>query len=437
MDSLTSEEIDIEESFSNISISEKDKSRTTKVDVDLFEYTVISKYFGEEIENNQLIYLPTPESLQKLTNFILLKDLVKFDINKYKSLFIDQSQAKSVDENEEKELESSFEQKIVLDLDKIPSIQEISMVSIVLVFLGGINSQNDIYIIFPNDMPQNPDEKCYIDYCSNYAHYIFNTVLYLKKQQINFPYSDMNLLFKSLEEMGITIIQENKSVLYRNIKDAFMSLSDNKILIILAPSNNFWVKSEKNSLNGINYDKKLNNYCNIFYNKNFIKKFLTLVANHPRCNLCLMSSMTHKNLKAAIDGLDVQFNKFLPKKFSMISQGDHDVIKPVNKKEMPLFFRNMERIINHVKQKDKWEYFDEKNILILEGDKNKITEGTMPNTLLSNLFSEEYLKCEKDKKILVEKEGDKMIRYVVTLLENCSVDIREYLAQNPYNEFKE
>ena len=147
--------------------------------------------------------------------------------------------------------------------------------------------------------------------------------------------------------------------------------------------------------------------------------------------------MTHKNLKAAIDGLDVQFNKFLPKKFSMISQGDHDVIKPLNKKEMPLFFRNMERIINHVKQKDKWEYFDEKNILILEGDKNKITEGTMPNTMLSNLFSEEYLKSEKDKKILVEKEGDKLIRYVVTLLENCSVDIREYLAQNPFNEFKE
>ena len=433
---MNSEEQDIEETLSNLSVSEKEKSRTTKLDIDLYEYTIISKYFGEDIDNTQLIYLPTPESLQNLTNMVLLKDLVKYDMKKYKSLFIPQSKAQSVHENEENELESSFEEKIVLDLDKFPSIQDISMVSIVLVFLGGINSQNDICIIFPNEVPQIPEEKCFIDNCSNYAQYIFNTVLYLKRQQITFPFSDMNLLFKSLEAIGILIMQDNKSVLYRNIKDSFMSLLDNKILIILAPSNNFWVKSEKNTINGVNYDKKLNNYCNIFYNNKFIKKFLTLVANHPRCNLCLMSSMTHKNLKAAIDGLDVQFNKFLPKKFSMISQGDHDVIKPVNKKEMPLFFRNMEKIIGHLKQKDKWDYFDEKNIIILEGDKNKITEGTMGNSILSNLFSEEYLMCDKNKKLEVEKEGDKMIKYVINLLENCSVDIREYLSQNSFLDFE-
>ena len=433
---MNSEEQDIEETLSNISLSEKEKSRTTKLDIDLLEYSVISKHFGEEIDYNQSIYLPTPESLQNLTNIVLLKDLVKYDMKKYKSLFTPQSKAQSVKENEENELESSFDEKITLDLDKIPSIQDISMVSIVLVFLGGINSQNDIYMIFPNETPNNPEDKCFIENCSNYAQYIFNTVLYLKRQQISFPFSDMNLLFKSLETIGITIMQDNKSVLYRNIKDAFMSLSDNKILIILAPSNNFWVKSEKNTINGVNYDKKLNNYCNIFYNKKFIKKFLTLIANHPRCNLCLMSSMTHKNLKAAIDGLDVQFNKFLPKKFSIISQGDHDVIKPVNKKEMPLFFRNMEKIIGHLKQKDKWDYFDEKNIIILEGDKNKITEGTTGNSILSNLFSEEYLMCDKNKKVEVEKEGDKMIKYVVNLLENCSVDIREYLSQNSFNNFE-
>ena len=433
---MNSEEQDIEESLSNISISEKEKSRTNKLDIDLFEYSIISKFFGEDIDNNQLIYLPTPESLQKLNDIVLLKDLVKFDLKKYKSLFNPQSKTQSVQENVENELESSFEEKIILDLDKIPSIQDISMVSIILVFLGGINSQNDIYMIFPNEMPQNPEDKCFIDNCQNYAQYIYNTVLYLKRQQISFPFSDMNLLFKSLEEIGITIIQDNKSVLYRNIKDAFMSLLDNKILIVLAPSNNFWVKSEKNIINGVNYDKKLNNYCNIFYNKKFIKNFLKNVANHPRCNLCLMSSMTHKNLKAAIDGLDVQFNKFLPKKFSIISQGDHDVIKPVNKKEMPLFFRNMEKIIGHLKQKDKWDYFDEKNIIILEGDKNKITEGTVGNTMLSNLFSEDYLMCDKDKKLEIEKEGDRLIKYVVDLLENCSVDIREYLSQNSFDDFE-
>jgi hypothetical protein len=216
-------------------------------------------------------------------------------------------------------------------------------------------------------------------------------VIYLKKQQITFPFSDMSLLFKSLEEIGITFVQDKKSILYVNIRDSFMSLYENKILVILAPSNNFWVKSEKDVINGVNYDRKLNNYCNIFYNNKFIKKFLNTVAKHPRCNLCLMSSMTHKNLKAAFDGLDVQYNKILPKKISMVSQGDHDVIKPVIKKDLPQFFRNMEKIIGHLKQKDKWDYFDEKNILILEGDKNKITESTIGNTMISNLFSEEYL----------------------------------------------
>ena len=433
---MNSEEQDLEESLSNISISEKDKSRKTKFEVDLFEYTVISKYFGEDSDNSQLIYLPTPESLQRLTSTHLLKDMVKYDMNKYNSLFKRQNQSQIENENEENELGSSFEEKIILDLDKIPTIQDISMVSIILVFLGGINSQNDIYMIFPNDMPQNPEEGCFIDNCGNYAYYIFNTVLYLKRQQITFPLSDMKLLFKSLEELGITFKQDNKSVIYRNIKDCFMSLLDNKILIILAPSNNFWVKSEKNVLNGINYDKKLNNFCNIFYNNQFIKKFLTLVVKHPRCNLCLMSSMTQKNLKAAIEGLDIQFNKYLPKKYSVISQGEHDVIKPAMKKEIPQFFRNMEKIISHVKQKDKWDYFDEKNILILEGDKNKITEGTMGNTLISDLFSEEYLLYDKEKKIKAEQEGDKIIRYVVNLLENCSTDIRDYLSQNPINEFK-
>ena len=433
---MNPEEQDLEESMSNLSINEKDKSRKSKLEVDLYEYTIISKYFGDDIDNTQLIYLPTPESLFNLTNTNLLQDMVKYDINKYKSFFKRQNISEPVCENEENELSSSFEEKIILDLDKIQTIQDISMVSIILVFLGGINSKNDIYEIFPNDTPQNPDEACFIDNCVNYAYYIFNIVLYLKRQQITFPLYDLNLLFRSLEEIGIYFKQDRKSVLYRNIKDSFMSLLDNKILIILAPSNNFWVKSDKNVISNINYDKKLNNYCNIFYNKNFIKKYLTFFAKHPRCNLGLMSSMTQKNLKAAIEGLDVQFNKLLPKKYSVISQGAHDVIKPQMKKDIPLFFRNMEKIINHVKSKDKWDYFDEKNIIIIEGDKNKITEGTKGNTLVSNYFSEEYLMCDKQKKEEIEKEGDRLMKYLLNVLENCAVDVRDYLSQNPFDEFK-
>ena len=209
-----------------------------------------------------------------------------------------------------------------------------------------------------------------------------------------------------------------------------MSLLDNKILVVIAPSNNFWLKSENNIINGVNYDKKLNNCCNIFYNKLFIKKFLTKIAKHPRCNLCLMSSMIYKNLKAAIDGLEVQFSEYLPKKFAIVSQEDHDVIGQNNKKEIPLFYRNMDKIIKHLKQVEKWDYFDEKNIIILEGDKNKISESTESNTICSYLFSEEFLSYDLKRKYEVEKEGNRLINYVVDLLENCPNDVRDYIAHN-------
>ena len=252
-----------------------------------------------------------------MNNIVLIKDLVKFDLKKYKSLFNPQSKTQSVQENVENELESSFEEKIILDLDKIPSIQDISMVSIILVFLGGINSQNDIYMIFPNEMPQNPEDKCFIDNCQNYAQYIYNTVLYLKRQQISFPFSDMNLLFKSLEEIGITIIQDNKSVLYRNIKDAFMSLLDNKILIVLAPSNNFWVKSEKNI---INEDK------NIIIENNSNKDVQSNISENN------LNNDERKKLETEIDFLDYELNvmenqKIVKNIFNNINQNNIDNIQ--------------------------------------------------------------------------------------------------------------
>jgi hypothetical protein len=419
------EEREIEDSTDSISISER--SKKNKVRVDLIEYSVISKFFEDENENSQLIYLPTPESIEELINSKLVQDFISYDINKYKSLF-----GKVEEENEEDE-DLSSEEKYCLDLNKIISIQDITMLSVVLVFLGGINSQNDIYTIFPNETPQNPDEECYIDKAPNYLYYAYNCVEYLRHQQISFPFSDLNLLFKSLEDIGFHISINNKNILYRCIKDSFMSLLDNKILVVLAPSNNFWVKSEKTIINGVNYDTKLNNYCNIFYNKRLIKKFLTKICKHPRSNLCLMSSMTLKNLKAAIDGLDVQFNDYLPKKYAIISQNDHDIINPSNSKDMPLFFRNMEKIIQNLKQVEKWDYFDEKNIIILEGDKNKISESTESNTILSCLFSEEYLESENKKKYNIEKEADKIINYVINLLENCPNDVRDYISHNPIN----
>ena len=427
---------EIEESMDSMSIksenslSEKERTKKGHVNVELIEYSIISKHFGEN-DKIQLIFLPTPESIEKLMNSKIVRDLIQYNINKYKSYFkASADEEENENDNDTSVSVSAAEEKLYLDLDKVPYINNITMLSIVLVFLGGINSQNDIYSIFPNETPQNPNENCFVDKTYNYLYYIYHSVEFLRHQQISFPFSDLNFLFKSLDEIGFHIQTNNKNILYRSIKDNFMSLLDNKILVVIAPSNNFWIKSESNIINGVNYDKKLNNCTNIFYNKLFIKKFLTKIAKHPRCNLCLISSMIYKNLKAAIDGLDVQFSEYLPKKYAIVSQEDHDVIGQNNKKEMPLFYRNMEKIIKHLKQVEKWDYFDEKNIVILEGDKNKISESTESNTICSYLFSEEFLSYDLKRKYEVEKEGNRLINYVVDLLENCPNDVRDYISHN-------
>ena len=37
-----------------------------------------------------------------------------------------------------------------------------------------------------------------------------------------------------------------------------MSFLENKILVLIIPSNSFYIKTEKNSIDGINYDFKVN-----------------------------------------------------------------------------------------------------------------------------------------------------------------------------------
>jgi len=72
----------------------------------------------------------------------------------------------------------------------------------------------------------------------------------------------MNLLYKILDELGIKIKKEDNNILYKIIKESFLSMEKNNILILLAPSNNFWIKSEKKTINDHNYDIKLNQYNN-------------------------------------------------------------------------------------------------------------------------------------------------------------------------------
>ena len=402
-------------------------------DVVMKDYIVISKFFKNEEDDEPKSYqLPTPDSLDKLCTPQIVKDVLTFDLKKYKEYF------------ETKKDDDSDEEKNILNLDKISSIKNDNLIPYILIFLGGINSVNTIYDFFDESI-RNPKEECFIDKTPNYLVYLNSTIDFLKvSEKVSVPFSEMDALFEILTELGIKIAKEDKNILYRNIKDSFLSMEKNKILIFIAPSNNFWIKSEKNTINEQNYDIKLNNYSNIFYNKNFIKKFLLKVTKHPRCSFGLLSSMSFKNLKNCWDGLEKQFSSDCPKNIIFVDQRYHEEIPEPNSKKKK-FFRNMEKIKEHLrnlkrsrdKKKDNdeeeaenVEYFNEKNILILESEEDKIVDNTKHNSIYVNLFNEDYLGKKEQEKSSIDLEGDKVINYVVNLLENCNVDIRDYINKN-------
>ena len=405
--------------------SEENENTKKNPDVELKEYQIQSKFFDEGDEHIKSFTLPAIESLEKLCSLALVKDILTFDKEKYKSYF---------NENN------------ILNLDKVESIKNKELVPYVLIFIGGINSSNDIFDFFEETI-NNPDEASFIDNSTDYFQYLNSIIDYLKsvgKLDVSFT---SDLLFNALDEIGINIHKDDKNVLYRNINDAFLSMEKNKILVILAPSNNFWVKSEKNTINEQNYDIKLNNHSNIFYNKKFIKKFFEKVTNHPRCSFGLLCSMNYKNLKNCWDGLEKQFSKECPKKVILFDQKDHEEIMLDKNKKKPTFLRKMSKIIEHLKKEKQMEdkkkgryeneeeagdnvlYFSEKNILILESEMEKM-DDTKPNSIFVNLFSEQYLGFDEKGKEAIDLEGDKVINYINKLFENCHDDIRIYINKN-------
>ena len=392
-------------------------------DVILKKYEIITNYLEKDDEKEKQFDLPTPQSIQKLCEPQIVKDLLTFDIDKYSSCF----------EGDK------------LNMNKIESIKDAEMTKFLLMFLGYINSKNDIYSLYDDDSMHNPDENSYIDNSSNYLVYLNMCIDYLKQNDkfLN-TLTDIDILLKILSDVGITIQKEDKNDLFTKIKkDLFLSNENNKILILLAPSNNFWIKSEKTVINDINYDKKLNNYSNIFYNKKFIKKFLEQVVSNPRCNFGLISSMTYKNLKAcweALGKIDNEINELYPKTIIYIDQNLHDQAQEDPKNKKKSFFRNMNKIIEYLKKdkknknndQDNTGYFKETNILILESELDKMTDTTRYNTIRLNIFNEEFLQKDEKGKTAIELETDKFIQYLVKLLNNCDQDIRAYIKENPY-----
>ena len=388
--------------------------RRFKFTPDLREFIIKSKISDTE----KKFFLPTPENFETLFNLNAIKDQINFDLEKYTSFFRT--------ENEEK----------ILDLTTILHIQNFKILNSILFFLGAINVENDIYDFDDEEEEENelrapiPEENFY-ENSDSYIQYIQNNLSILTR---DIAFIDLDEVIKSLQEIGIDIIKDDNNTLYKQIKDTVMSNPDNKIMVLITPSNNFYVKTDKSQINGVNYDLKINNITKLFLNNDFIKDFINKVANHPRCYFGLLSSMITKNLKTANSGILTQFSKIYPKNYSLIDQKSHDGEDVGKRGVIPKFFRNLNLIVNHVKNKDKIYYFNETNILILDSKDYKISETTRNNTINVSVFNEELLRTtpQEAKKRLLKEKGDKLINYVVELLEKCPNDVRDYISLHPY-----
>lgn len=407
-------------------------------DIEFKSYKIISELLEEEREKKEVneklseidCYFPSIESFKKLYEVQIVKELITLDSDKFSSFFSGDN----------------------INLDKIGSIKSAEMAKFLLIFLGYINSKNDIYAIIDEDNIVVPSEDYFIDNINvkNYLVYLYLSIDYLKN--INKLFNDINdidIFLQILSDIGITIPKKEENALFIKMKkELFLSNEKNKILILLAPSNNFWIKSEKSSINDINYDKKLNNYSNIFYNKKFIKKFLEQVVSNPRCHFGLISSMTYRNLKACWETLgkiDNEIYQLYPNNVVYIDQNLHEQVQdPQNKDKKnskKIFFRNMDKILGLLKnnknknkdnEQDDTSHFNVNNILILESEPDKESESTKHNSIRLNIFTEEYLQKNENDKAAIDLDVDKFIQYLVKLLFDCGDDIRSYIKQNPY-----
>ena len=140
--------------------------------------------------------------------------------------------------------------------------------------------------------------------------------------------------------------------------------------------------------------------------------------------------MDLRNVIKAIKGLNIKFYDCFPKKFFVIDKFYHITIKENGKRDS--YFRDMDKIKKYLKS-NKCELFDEKNIVILESEKGKIQKNTKFNSILVNLFNEQYLEFNHETKSKVDKEGEDVINYLINLLNNCGDDVRSYIVENSQN----
>jgi hypothetical protein len=317
----------------------------------------------------------------------------------------------------------------VIDFTENNFIQDIFILKSLLSFFGSINKKNEASKFSHtggNFSSISLKENQFIENSENYEKYLeMNIEIMFEK----FKMKDLQIFVNCLRNHGIYLNPNEKdshtqNFLYNRIKNFVMQ--NNKILLSITPSNNFWIKTEKVTIGSFNYDKKINNYNFVFYNWKFIKKFYSRIARHPRCQVGYLNSMIKKNLEQCIDCLQIMIPNF-DKNYLMFDQSVHENISQ-NKSGKPNFVRNLEKIINVCMSKN-FE-FNETNILVLESEKEK-AESIKANKIELNVFSEEFIVFSEEEKKKFEEKIDKVFDYLENLLNECDCDVREYLVKNP------
>ena len=365
----------------------------------LTKYFIISKTY--EIFD---IYLPHPQTIINKINNNNHNDLITIDTSTFISFY--NLQTKTINLGE-------------IDL----TLNEKHLKSICCI-LGGINPQNNlINLIQGKSLLSQLNESHYINNCDSYEIYLQINI------QIIFSiltYKEFISIIKALSVLGINF--EKKKKLYQTIKHCVCN--SNKIMIIIAGSGNFWVKSHCLQINSISCSIRLNKYNNIFLNFDFMTKFFNKIAKHPRVELGIISSMTEKNLSKIIEKIKTECNDIMINDILIFDQSVHENMKECESK--PEFLRDFDKIISYIQKQGLLCEYNKSNIIFLESELNKTEYSTEDNSIYMQLFSENNLN-NIDMKHEIEYKEDKYINYILHLLDHCTDDVRTYIKESAFH----
>lgn len=411
MESLTND-------MNKISISEPSE-------VTLINYEVSSKV----LDSPKMFTLPSPKDIKKKLELNISEFGIEFN---------------------EKTFNTYKKEGNKLDLTSINSIQNKNILYSIILMLGGMNEGSDSYV-FVDETDENENsliddsEKLQFENSANYLIYYQKLFLFFIFKKLELK--DLDYLFDSLDQLGLIFNNRKENTFYKQLKE-FIYIN-NKILVIVAPSDNFWIKSSKLEIGNVGFDIKMNNYDNLYINKELVKKFCNKIIKHPRCKFGVISSKVRKNIKKGLDAINM-FVANWPDNNEIITfaQEHHFNYNLVDKKtkQKPEFVRDLKKICDYIKNSKNKE-IDENHILILESEKDKIIEdnddrissdfkdkvkSTKNISIQMKLFSEAYIEYPEAEKIKFSKIEDAFLDYICNLLDNCTTSVETYLKENPF-----